>query len=132
MKRYIHSSTNSFKKIDGYHFSNILVDALKQLLPKNCYPKNATNAYGHEIEIENVPSRKRIYDATVKALESLGYDIYNIRGQDDEGYELAAVKGDAFAKLLIDVGDYFNNGVICYIDIKCDNGNVILEDWYDG
>lgn len=129
MKKSVGAST--FKKIDGYKFANLLVDALKQMLPKNCWPKNATNKDGVQIIIEHPPVAEKLMNQTIKALNELGYDTYDIAEFDDEGYELAAVKGEAFAKLVFDIGDYFNNGMLGYIDIKTDNGNVIFEDWWD-
>lgn len=60
----------------------------------------------------------------------MGYDVYDITDADDEGYQYAAVKGAAFVKLIADVGDYFNNGTMGYIELKFDNGHVFLQDWY--
>lgn len=128
MKRYVRAS--KFKEIDSVNFASSLVNALKQLLPKNCYPK--VNSQYNEIIVENVPSRvNKLHDATAKALKMLGYDVYEIADFDDEGYELAAVKGEAFVKLAIDIGDYFNSGSMGYIDMKYNNGNVLFEDWYE-
>lgn len=126
MKRYI----RSFKEIDNVNFANSLVKALKQVLPKNCWPKVDLQSRYTDVVVENIDSTDDLQDRTVDALNKLGYDVYFIKDADEEGYDIAAVKGDAFVKLQFDVSDYFNNGQQGYITLKFNNGNVLFQDWY--
>ena len=119
MKRVIKAS--SFKPINRTYFVDDLVDALKQLLPKNCYP---TYTYRSEIEISKLPTKKKFETAVVKACYELGYTPYDYSYESDV---IAAVKGDAYAKLFLFYDSFDKTG---YINVHCDTGNVILEDWY--
>lgn len=129
MKRWIHASKNI--GIDSVSFASNLVHNLKQILPKKCWP-HANSKYD-EIIVEQMSERdtKKLHDALIKALNKMNYKVYDIAGKDDEGYDIAAADGDAFVKLVTNVGDYFGNPTMGYIDIDYNTGNIIFEDWYE-
>ena len=127
MKKMIRAS--SFKQIDSVKFTNGVIDHLRKLLPEEC--RVVSNPRYDEIKIENPPEESKVEDIVINALANAGYDVYMISDIDSEGYDLAAVRGDAFVKISIDIGDYFDNGLACYLSLKYDNGNVLFEDWYD-
>lgn len=124
----VEAGTNPFHKIDAIKFTSSLFSALKQLLPKNCYPK-IRSEWPNEILLDSVPSRRKVVDAVIKALDELGYDVYIA---SDADFDIAAVKGNAFATIIVDVDpkryDYNYAG---FISINCNHGNVLLEDWYN-
>lgn len=124
----IYSSSNPRYQV-SLDLGKELTAKLKKLLPKTCWPK--LNPQHNQIIIENPKQVNDLMGVTSKALESLGYKVYDIGDVDEEGYDISAVRGEAFAKLGFDIGDYFNNGPLGYIDIKFDNGNVLFEDWYE-
>lgn len=129
MKKWIHASKKY--NIDSVEFTSGLVNELKKILPKKCWPK--ANAQYNEILVDSISNddRNKLYNSVIKALKNMGYDVYQIAAMDDEGYEIAAVSGESFVKLVTDIGDYFNNPNMGYIDMKFDNGNVLFEDWYE-
>lgn len=127
MIRVIKSSTSRrFRNIDSVDFAHNLFTALKQLLPKNCYPK--INPQYNEISVEKCSSKLKLAHALSDALQILGYTEYDIKSVDDEGYDIAAAKGEAFVKIGI---DYYADDHEGYLNFKYDNGNIILQDWYD-
>lgn len=120
MKRVIRAS--SFEPINRTYFADNLVNALKQLLPKNCYP---TYTYRSEIEISKLPTKKKFETAVVKACYELGYTPYDYSYESDV---IAAVKDDAYAKLFLFYDSFDKKG---YINIHCDTGRASIEDWFE-
>lgn len=109
-----------FQKINRVLFVDLLVDALKQLLPKNCYP---TYTYRSEIEISKLPTKKKFETAVVKACYEFGYIPY-----DYSSGVIAAVKNDAYAKLFLFYDPFDERG---YINVHCDTGRASIEDWFE-
>ena len=127
MKKFVKAS--KFKNVNSIEFVSKLVSCIKE---EGYHAIDSSNSLGYEIQVEDVDSLPVLMDVVSYALsDMMGYDVYDITNVDDEGYNYAAVKGEAFVKLIVDIGDYFNNGVQGYIDMKFDNGNVLFQDWYE-
>lgn len=127
MKRYIKASYN---KIDTYNFKNALKSELRKVLPhRDNYVSDGDDPRYPELTIENPPELNELIQCVKRAISNIGYDPIDVSSSTD--YTLAAVAGEAFVYLTIDVGDYFNNGLLGYVSIDGDTGNVIFEDWYD-
>lgn len=121
MKRVINSS--SFKKISALDFCIELFNAMKQMMPKNCYPR-FEHRKGEGISFEHVPSENMLRNRLMKALNELGYDAYTV---DNGDFNIAAVNdSDAYVKLHV-----FADHGEGYIGIDADNGHASIEDWYE-
>lgn len=116
MKKVIRASKN----LDGL-FGHKLFTALKQFLPKNCYPRLSPRY--DVIDVSNCSSLDRLIKATEKALNELGYDVYS------DNDDLYAVKDEWFIRisLYFSPDKYTDDAVI--IDYG-NQGNAIFEDWY--
>ena len=128
MKRYIKASYN---KIDPVSFYRSIGDALFTVLPEEDQWVTPNFRYT-ELTIENPPSEEDLkFYVAEAASANLGYEVYNVSNNNDKGYDLAIVDGEAFVYVKVTVGDYFNNRIKGYVDFDYNTGNAILEDWYD-
>ena len=135
MKRFVQAaSRSSFKKINGYRFTKDLIAKLQRVIPQNS-PRDASNHYGYAIELENVPTTKKLIRITTGCLDSMGYSVFfgvdDILDLPDDGsFYLAAVDDatKAWAKLCISWFPAEKDGLIT---IDFDNGNALAEDWYE-
>lgn len=125
---------SSFKKIDGYDFTKELLSELKQALPKKCSPRDTSNHYGYQIELENMTD-KLLIRTTSECLNKMGYTVFfDIGVVEDLATSkttiIAAVDEatDAWVELYL---NWFSSDNDALISIDANQGNVALEDWYE-
>ena len=121
MKRFVKSAT--FEKLDVVNVMKDITANLKRLLPTRC--RYFTNPQYTELKVIHCPDKAALANAVKKLLTELGYTVFDTPREE---YDMAAVNGNAFCAIWVDDvkwDDY------CVIDLNCDHGNVIFEDWYD-
>lgn len=102
---------------------------------KIAHPRDNSNRFGYQIELENVPSIDKLIRVTSDCLNNMGYSVFFDIGADEDmptskTVLLAAVDDSTYAWAEIHVS-WFLPDHDALISMDFDQGNALAEDWYE-